>query len=131
MTNSLGRYPGSLYIMDEDADSTHIQEREYTFKSELMNNLFASDAHIKLHYEEERKMHFGIVHIRVNSALWLKPIHFIHDCIKEKIYLIHNDLYEHEVYSEELIEKIGNVAKSYVSKAMADIEKAASQLAKA
>jgi len=130
MENAFGKYPGSLYIMDEDTDSVHIQEREYTFKSELMNGLYASDVHVKLHYEEERKMHFGIAHIRVNNAIWLKPINFIHDCVKDKIYLIHNDLYEHEVYNEELIEKINNVAKSYVSKAMADIEKTTSQLAK-
>ncbi|MDR2584190.1 MAG: hypothetical protein LBC75_11980 [Fibromonadaceae bacterium] len=124
MKNSLGKYPGSLYIMDEQADSSNIQEREYTFKSEMVNGLFASDAHVKLHHEDERKMHFGIVHLRVNNALWLKPINFIHDCIKDKIYLIHNDLYEHEVYNDELIEKINNVAKSYIARAMSEIEKA-------
>jgi len=127
MTKPFGKYPGSLYFMDETADAAHIQEREYTFKSELMNGLFASDTHIKLHYEEKRKTHFGIIHIRLNNALWLKPIHFIHDCAKDKIYLIHNDLYEHEVYNEDLIEKINNVAKSYISKAMTDIEKATVQ----
>ncbi|MCL1956356.1 MAG: hypothetical protein FWF63_03445 [Fibromonadales bacterium] len=124
MKNSLGKYPGSLYIMDEQADSSNIQEREYSFKSEMVNGLFASDAHVKLHHEDERKMHFGIVHLRVNNALWLKPINFIHDCVKDKIYLIHNDLYEHEVYNDELIEKINNVAKSYIAKAMSEIEKA-------
>jgi len=127
MKNSDGKYPGSLYIMDEESDSAHIQEREYTFKNELMNGLYASNAHIKLHYEEERKMHFGIVQIRLNSALWLKPIHFIHDCIKDKIYLIHNNLYDHEFYNDELIEKINNVAKSNVSKAVDEIAKAALQ----
>ncbi len=127
MKNSLGKYPGSLYIMDEGTDSSNIQEREYTFKSEMVNGLFASDAHVKLHHEEERKMHFGIIHIRVNSALWLKPINFIHDCVKDKIYLIHNDLYEHEVYNDELIEKINNVAKNYIAKAMGEIEKTVPQ----
>jgi hypothetical protein len=127
MKNTLGKYPGSLYIMDEESDSSHIQEREYAFKGELVNGLYASDAHVKLHHEAERKMHFGIVHIRVNGALWLKPINFIHDCVKDKIHLIHNDLYEHEVYNDELIEKLNNVAKSYISKAMSDIEKATSQ----
>jgi len=128
MKNTLGKYPGSLYIMDEGTDSSHIQEREYTFKSEMVNGLYASDAHVKLHYEEERKMHFGIVHIHVNNALWLKPINFIHDCAKDKIHLIHNDLYEHEVYNDELIEKINNVAKTYIAKAIGEIEKAISQL---
>jgi len=127
MENSLRKYPGSLYIMDEERDSTHIQEREYTFKNELMNGLYASDVHVKLHYEEERKMHFGIAHIRINNALWLKPINFIHDCVKDKIYLIHNDLYDHEVYNDDLIEKINKIAKSYVSKAMEEIEKLALQ----
>jgi len=127
MKNTLGKYPGSLYIVDEKSDSTHIQEREYTFKSELVNGLYASDVHVKLHHEAERNMHFGIVHIRVNGALWLKPVNFIHDCEKDKIFLIHNDLYEHEVYNDELIEKLNNVAKNYISKAMGEIEKAISQ----
>jgi len=128
MKNTLGKYPGSLYIMDEGTDSSHIQEREYTFKTEMVNGLYASDVHVKLHHEEERKMHFGIIHIHINNALWLKPINFIHDCEKDKIHLIHNDLYEHEVYNDELIEKINNVAKNYIAKAIGEIEKAVSQL---
>jgi len=128
MKNTLGKYPGSLYIMDEGTDSSHIQEREYSFKTEMINGLYASDVHVKLHHEEERKMHFGIIHIHINGALWLKPINFIHDCAKDKIHLIHNDLYEHEVYNDELIEKINNVAKNYIAKAIGEIEKTMSQL---